>query len=156
MPVICCGCKKKQHLAQEETRKHVFRGERVPWPPNFGPRLISTAEKGAGFFSPPKYLVPRRHIANLQNIYGILRHFAVFCGGMRCFAANLFLWPGNLAISCGVFWRFPVFCSVFWCFVAFSSVLSHFTTFSGALAISFHCGTKYLGGLKPPPPFLVG
>jgi hypothetical protein len=29
---------------QEETRQNVFRGERGPGPPNFGPRLISTGK----------------------------------------------------------------------------------------------------------------
>ena len=39
----------------EETRKHVFRGERGPGPPNFGPRLISTCQNGgSGPLSPLK------------------------------------------------------------------------------------------------------
>ena len=46
---------------------------------------------------------------------------------------------------------FVAFCGVLWRFVAFSGVC--FVAFSGALAISFCCGTKYLGGLKSPPLF---
>jgi hypothetical protein len=36
--------KTTHYLSQEETRQHVFRGERGPGPPNFGPRLISTGK----------------------------------------------------------------------------------------------------------------
>ena len=48
------------------------------------PQLLSTInfnrpEKGAGFFSPPKYLVLQRLIANSQY----LRHFVAFCGVLR-------------------------------------------------------------------------
>ena len=69
---------------------------------------------------------------------------------------HFFLWRGNLAIICGVLWRVAVFCGVLWCFAVFCGILWCFAVFCGALAISFCCGTKYLGGLKPPPPFLVG
>ena len=41
-------------------------------------------------------------------------------------------------------------------FAAFSSAFRRFPALSGALAISFHCGNKYLGGLRSSPPFLVG
>jgi hypothetical protein len=48
---------------------------------------------GAGFFSSPKYLVPRRLIANLQYLRrfaafcGILWHFAAFCGKLAMTAS---------------------------------------------------------------------
>jgi hypothetical protein len=42
-----------------ETRKHVFRGERGPWPPNFGSRQ----EKGAWGWAPPN-IWQQKHTAN--------------------------------------------------------------------------------------------
>jgi hypothetical protein len=42
--------------------------------------------------------------------------------------------------------KLAIICGVFWCFLAFS----------GAVVIMFRCKSKYLWGLKPLPPFLVG
>ena len=105
--------------SQEETRKSFQGGKGAVAPPQFWSTTnVNRPEKGAGFFSPPKYLVPQRLIANSRY----LRRFPAFSGVFR-----------RLPASSGVFRRF--------------------LAFSGALAISFHCGTKYLGGAQTPTPF---
>ena len=85
-------------------------------------------EMGAFFFSPPKYLVPRRLIANSQY----LRHFAAFCSVFRCFPAfppfsGIFRQTGDdCEHVCGILRRFAAFCSVLRRFAAFCSVLRCF------------------------------
>jgi hypothetical protein len=64
----------------EETRKHVFRGERGPGPPNFGPQLISTDPKrGRGFLAPPN-IWSHEDLSPIHDICVVLRRFAAFCG----------------------------------------------------------------------------
>ncbi len=113
------------------------------------PQLWSTInfnrpEKGARFLSPPKYLVLRRLITNSRY----LRRFAVFCGILQrfpAFSGNLRQIGDDRERVCGVLRRFAAL------------VLWGFVVFYGTLAISsFRCGTKYWGGVKSPPPFLVG
>ena len=56
----------------EETRKNIFRGERVPLPP----------KRGRGF-SPPPNIWSREDLSPVRDICGILRRFAAFCGVLR-------------------------------------------------------------------------
>ncbi len=98
--------------SQGETRKK-FRGERGAWPPNSGPRLISTdLKRGRGFLS-PKTIWSRKDLSPIHNICGD-------CGILRRFVA-----------FCSILWHFAVFCGVLRCFAAFSRVLRHLPVFSG-------------------------
>ena len=99
-------------------------GERGPWPPNFGPRLISTAEKGVGFLAPLN-IWSCNSLLSIRNICGVLWRFVAFCGVLRF----LRRFP---AFSC-VFLRFPAFSRVFprfpCVFPAFSRVFPRFPLF---------------------------
>ena len=104
-------------------------GERGPWPPNFGPRLISTAEKGVGFLAPLN-IWSCNSLLSIRNICGVLWRFVAFCGVLRF----LRRFPRFPAFSC-VFPRFPAFSRVFPAFSlrfpAFSRVFLCSPTFSG-------------------------
>ena len=91
----------------------------------------------------PRRMIGREHVDDddIDNVTGHRRLYV-----------TSFLWRDNLAIICGILRRFTAFTA----FTVFSGIFQHFPAFSGTLAISFRCWTKYLGGLKPPPPFLVG
>ncbi len=112
------------------------------------PQLWSTInfnrpEKGAGFFSPPKYLIPRRLIANSQYLRrfaafcGVLRRFVAFCGVLRQIGDNC----ERVAAFCGVVQHFAVFCCVLRRFAAFCNVLRCFAAFCGV----WRCLTAFCG-----------
>jgi hypothetical protein len=81
-----------------------------------------------------------------------LRRFAAFSVVLRHFPAN---WRQPRARHSGVFRRFLAFSGIFRRFPTCSGVFRHFKVFSGALAIGFHCTTKYLGGSNPRPLFCL-
>ena len=56
------------HLLTGRNQKNVFRGERGPWPPNFGPQLFSTdLKRGRGFLAPPN-ISSRKDISPIRDI----------------------------------------------------------------------------------------
>jgi hypothetical protein len=60
--------------------------------------------------------------------------------------SGIFLWHGDLAIMCGVLWRFA----------AFSSVLQHFAAFSGVfrrVGNKLPLQDQIFGGAQTPTPF---
>jgi hypothetical protein len=68
-------------------QKQWFRGERGPWPPNFGPRLISTDLKRGRVFLAPPNIWSQKDLSPIRDICGVLRRFAAFCGVLRHFLA---------------------------------------------------------------------
>ncbi len=66
-------------------QKKCFQGGKGAVAPQLWSAInFNRPEKGAGFFSPPKHLVPRRLIANLQYLW----RFAAFCGFLRRFVVR--------------------------------------------------------------------
>ncbi len=81
-------------IIQEETRKHVFRGERGPWPPSI---LVydqfQQLKRGRGFLAPPRILCPAKtycQFAIFAVFSCIFWCIPAFSGIFQGFATDLF------------------------------------------------------------------